>query len=115
MYLHQQAKNGDQKNEDRLDMWRQRWDNSNTGWHKTEVNPHLIKFFDYLTNGKDKIKILFPLSGKCIDLVHCYKMGHTVYGIEGVPLAVEEMFRQGGLEFSRTFCQDIDGFIYKVS
>ena len=95
-------------------MWRQRWNNSNTGWHKTEVNPHLIQFFDYLKNGKDKIKILFPLSGKCIDLVYCYNLGHTVYGIEGVPLAVEEMFRQGGLEFSRTFCPEIDGFIYKV-
>jgi len=106
------TKDGEEK-EDRLDMWRQRWDNSNTGWHKTEVNPHLIQFFDYLTNGKEKIKILFPLSGKCIDLVHCYKMGHTVYGIEGVPLAVEEMYRQGGLTFSRTFCQEIDGFIYK--
>ena len=36
-------------------------------------------------------------------------------GIEGVPLAVEEMYRNGGVEFSRTFCADIDGFIYKVS
>jgi hypothetical protein len=57
---------------------------------------------------------LFPLSGKSIDLVHCYNEGHTVVGIEGVPLAVEEMFNSGNLEYTRQFCTEIDGFIYKV-
>ena len=100
--------------EDRLDMWRNRYADSKWGWHKLNVNEHLLKYFDLLRNGKDKLKILFPLCGKSLDLVHCYNEGHTVVGIEGVPMAVEELFKNGGLKFERNFCQAIDGFIYKV-
>ena len=34
--------------EDRLNMWRGRWDKSNIGWHKSVVNEHLTKYYDYL-------------------------------------------------------------------
>ncbi len=47
--------------------------------------------------------------------MHCYKQGHTVVGIEAVPLAVEEMFTNAGLKYERSFCTEIDGFIYKAS
>jgi len=100
--------------EDRLNMWRGRWDKSITGWHKSNVNEHLTKYYDYLLNGREKIKILFPLSGKSIDLAHCYNQGHTVVGIEGVPLAVEAMFQNANLKYSRTFSTEIDGFIYQT-
>lgn len=96
-------------------MWCQRWDQSKTGWHKDVINEHLLKYFDYLANGKEKIKILFPLSGKSLDLVHCYNQGHTVVGIEGVALAVEAMFDAANLSYERSFCSDIDGFIYKTA
>ena len=65
-------------------------------------------------NGRENIKILFPLSGKSLDLAYCYNQGHTVIGIEGVPLAVEEMFQSANLKYSRTFDTEIDGFIYKT-
>ena len=65
-------------------------------------------------NGKEKIKILFPLSGKSLDLPHFYKEGHKVVGIEGVPLAVEEMFQTAEIKYDKKFCTDIDGFIYQV-
>jgi len=80
--------------EDRLNMWQGRWDKSITGWHKSNVNEHLTRYYDYLLNGKETIKILFPLSGKSIDLPHCYNQGHTVY--------------------IRTFSTEIDGFIYQT-
>ena len=69
--------------EDRLDLWRGRWTDQRFGWHKSNVNEHLLKYFDMLKNGKEKLKILFPLCGKSLDLVHCYNQGHTVIGIEG--------------------------------
>jgi len=47
-------------------------------------------------------------------LVHCYNEGHTVVGIEGVPLAVEDMYQNGNLKYSRTYSTDIDGFIYQT-
>ena len=34
--------------EDRLNMWRGRWDKSMIGWHKSVVNEHLTKYYDYL-------------------------------------------------------------------
>ena len=42
-----QAKNGSTI-EDRMDMWRGRWDKSMTGWHKNTVNEHFAKYYDYL-------------------------------------------------------------------
>ena len=33
---------------------------------------------------------------------------------KGVPMAVEDMYKTGGLEYVKTFCNEIDGFIYKV-
>ena len=95
-------------------MWRGRWTDNRSGWHKPNVNEHLLKYFDLLKNDKDKLKILFPLCGKSLDLVHCYNQGHIVVGIEGVPMAIEELFKNGGLKFERTFCDAIDGFVYKV-
>ena len=29
-------------------------------------------------------------------------------------MAVEDMYKTGGLEYVKTFCNEIDGFIYKV-
>ena len=29
-------------------------------------------------------------------------------------MAVEDMYKAGGLEYEKTFCNEIDGFIYKV-
>ena len=66
-----------------MDLWRGRWTDQRFGWHKSNVNEHLLKYFDMLKNGKEKLKILFPLCGKSLDLVHCYNQGHTVVGIEG--------------------------------
>ena len=34
--------------EDRLNMWRGRWDKSKIGWHKSVVNEHLTQYYDYL-------------------------------------------------------------------
>ena len=77
-----QEKNGGNP-DDRLDLWRGRWTDQRFGWHKSNVNEHLLKYFDMLKNGKEKLKILFPLCGKSLDLVYCYNQGHTVIGIEG--------------------------------
>ena len=77
-----QEKNGGNP-DDRLDLWRGRWTDQRFGWHKSNVNEHLLKYFDILKNGKEKLKILFPLCGKSLDLVYCYNQGHTVIGIEG--------------------------------
>ena len=54
------------------------------------------------------------MSGKSLDLVHLYKEGHFVYGIEGVPLAVEEMYKTANLEFTKKYCPEIDGFVYST-
>ena len=128
-----------------MDLWRGRWTDQRFGWHKPNVNEHLLKYFDVLKNGKEKLKILFPLCGKSLDLVYCYNQGHTVIGIEGsiysprkpnpgfsvsglgfffgfviyflfkgVPMAVEDLYKAGGLKYEKTFCNEIDGFIYKV-
>ena len=100
--------------EDRLELWRERWSKSRTSWHKTNVNKNLIKHFNLLKNGINEIKILFPLCGKSVDLVHFYNEGHIVIGVEGVQMAVEELFKNDAIQYEKTFCNDINGYIYKV-
>ncbi len=99
--------------EKRLDMWTGRWVDFNTKWHKSEVNEHLLRHFDVLRNGKDKIKIFFPLCGKSVDLVHLYKEGHTVVGNEAVSSAVDMMFKTGGVEYKKKYHPEVEGFVYR--
>ena len=42
---------------ERLNMWAERWDMSKIGWHKSDVNEHLLKHFDYLQVKLMSIKI----------------------------------------------------------
>ena len=53
-----------------------------TAIHVSCENDYVIVLFLSTQNGKEKIKILFPLSGKSIDLVHCYNQGNLFRGID---------------------------------
>ena len=45
-----------------------------------------------------KQKILVPLCGKTVDLLHLWKEGHEVVGVEGVLNAVQEFSSESGVE-----------------
>ncbi|MGM8886194.1 thiopurine S-methyltransferase [Psychrobacter sp. 1U2] len=78
------------------DFWQSRWLEGRIGFHKSEVNPLLRKYFSTLNLAKAS-RVLVPLSGKSIDMAWLAQQGYDVVGIELVESAVEEFFTEQGM------------------
>jgi len=100
--------------EDRVQYWQARWATGQSQWHKAEPQQNLLKYMDTLTHGNDNTKFFLPLCGKAGDLMHLYKAGHTVTGVEGVPFVVEQFFRENKLDFVKTSMPDIQGWKFQT-
>lgn len=78
------------------DFWHDRWQSSQIGFHQSEVNTRLVRYwpsFGFEPNDP----ILVPLCGKSLDMWWLRNRGHPVLGIELSPLAVRDFFREAGL------------------
>lgn len=87
------------------EFWQSRWQQGRIGFHKSEVNPLLVKHVSTLNLEKGS-RVLVPLSGKSVDMVWLAQQGYDVVGIELVESAVEEFFAEQGL--TPTITQPID-------
>jgi thiopurine S-methyltransferase len=81
------------------DFWHQRWRDNLIGFHQSTVNPHLQKYWPQVgaTRGG---KVFTPLCGKSRDMVWLAE-SHTVLGVELSPRAVEDFYRENGLQPTR--------------
>lgn len=77
------------------DFWLKKWEDGQTGFHKTDVNPLLIKYLPHLQLEKGQ-SIVLPLCGKSIDLQYLHTLGYSVTGIELSPLAIEAFWKSQG-------------------
>ena len=73
------------------EFWQSRWGEGRIGFHKSEVNPLLLKYFTALQLKKGS-RVLVPLCGKSIDMVWLAAQGYDVVGVELVESAVQEFF-----------------------
>ena len=73
------------------EFWHSRWQEGRIGFHQSDVNPLLLKYFDTLNLPKGS-RILVPLSGKSVDMAWLAHQGYDVVGIELVESAVQEFF-----------------------
>jgi len=73
--------------------WHQRWLDGEIGWHRDQVNDHLLSHWDILgvTPGSE---ILVPLCGKSQDMAWLLQQGYSVLGVEFSPKAVQEFFAE---------------------
>lgn len=78
------------------DFWLKRWENGETGWHQTEVEPNLTQNFSDLK----PTRVLVPLCGKSLDLTWLAAKGHEVVGVELSRLAVETFFKEHSVDFT---------------
>ena len=74
-------------------FWQQRWQEGRIGFHKSDVNPELIKYFSNLALPIGS-RVLVPLCGKSIDMVWLACAGYDVVGIELVESAVQAFFAE---------------------
>lgn len=82
------------------EFWHDRWRRGDIGWHLPHPNPHLERWWHRLgvpAGGR----VFVPLCGKTHDLAWLAGHGHSVVGVELSPLAVEQFFREQGLEPER--------------
>jgi thiopurine S-methyltransferase len=68
--------------------WKEKWQIGDIGFHQSEVEPLLIKYFSALSPGR----VLVPLCGKTKDMKWLLDKGWTVIGIEVTQLHVEISF-----------------------
>ena len=78
------------------DFWHQRWRDNLIGFHQPTVNPHLQRFWSQLgvTGGST---VLVPLCGKSMDMGWLAE-SHQVLGVELSAKAVEDFYRENGLQ-----------------
>ncbi len=79
------------------EFWIERWEKGETGFHRDEVH-------DFLTRHWPKFglaagtTVFVPLCGKSRDMVWLAAAGHRVVGVELSPLAVDDFFREQGMD-----------------
>ena len=77
--------------------WLERWQNNNIGWHETDGNQNLRRYWQ----GTGK-RVLVPLCGKSPDLLWLEAQGNEVVGVELSDIAVRAFFDENELEYERS-------------
>lgn len=75
------------------DFWLARWARGEIGFHRASVHPMLITHGAPLAGRR----VLVPLCGKSLDLVHLADMGCAVVGVELSEQAIAAFFAERGL------------------
>lgn len=78
-------------------FWQKRWQNNQIGFHATEVNPFLRRYWQSLAPA-DGARVLVPLCGKSLDMVWLAERGHRVIGVELAQTAAEAFFSEQGVQ-----------------
>lgn len=71
--------------------WENRYKIGTTVWQYLSTHPKLVQHLNSLTNGVSNLKIFVPLCGKTKDIPYLLSLGHTVFGIEFVLQAIQEL------------------------
>jgi len=79
------------------EIWLERWEKGQTGFHIDEVNPLLIKHFKELELPLAS-RIFVPLCGKTQDISWLLSKGYCVVGVELSETAVKQLFEELGEE-----------------
>ncbi len=85
------------------EFWKARWQTNRIGFHQTEINRHLKRFWPRL-GLRGEGRVFVPLCGKSRDLCWLAEEGHEVVGVELAEEAVQAFHEENGL--SCTPCQE---------
>lgn len=78
------------------DFWLDKWETKKIGFHKSEVNPTLVKHFDILQLVQNS-RVFLPLCGKTLDIAWLLSNKFQVVGAELSEIAIKELFDELGL------------------
>ncbi|XP_054840284.1 thiopurine S-methyltransferase [Eublepharis macularius] len=89
--------------------WLEKWQLRNLPFHKEEGHPLLKKYLDNFLNGRNGLKIFFPLCGKAVEMKWLADMGHHVVGVEISETALKDFFTEQSLSYSEETVPEIPG------
>lgn len=72
-------------------FWHNKWEKQEIGFHLSEVNPLLIRYFSNLVLSPNS-RVFVPLCGKTLDIHWLLNQGYNVVGAELSQLAIEQLF-----------------------
>lgn len=78
-------------------FWRSRWQNGQTGWHRDDVNPLLVRFWPEL--GIADGTVFVPLCGASEDMLWLAEQGFDVVGIDVSELAIRQFFEHHQIDY----------------
>lgn len=98
--------------------WQQKWADEKIGFHQTEVNKRLVKYWPHVMHNTTPISsdpvaepaqscVFVPLCGKSLDMLWLHQQGHQVLGVELSTRAAKAFFEENDLDFEQS---EIDGF-----
>ena len=79
------------------DFWHKIWEDNNIAFHQTEGNKLFIKHLSALQL-KAGDRLFLPLCGKTRDIANLLRAGYQVVGAELSQLAIEQLFKELGME-----------------
>jgi thiopurine S-methyltransferase len=77
-------------------FWLERWEQSQIGFHQTEINQYLSEHWRELGLAEGA-SVFVPLCGKSLDMLWLREQGHPVLGIELSGKAVKAFFEENNL------------------
>ena len=79
------------------DFWLDKWNRAEIGFHMPGTHPLLARYWPVLNRGSGS-RVLVPLCGKSVDMLHLLRQGCQVTGIELSPLAIRQFFDEHDLK-----------------
>nr|XP_056710551.1 thiopurine S-methyltransferase [Euleptes europaea] len=89
--------------------WLKKWQLRNIGFHIEQGHPLLKKYLDIFLNGRNGLKIFFPLCGKAVEMKWLADLGHHIVGVEISESALKEFFTEQNLAYSEETVPEIPG------
>lgn len=77
----------------KANFWHERWEKQQIGFHNQAVNPLLVKYWPQIRM-KSNGRVLVPLCGKTLDMLHLMQLGYSVIGCELSELAATQFFSE---------------------
>jgi thiopurine S-methyltransferase len=82
-------------------FWHQKWQRNEIAFHEREANPLLVTHFKALASPEGS-RVFVPLCGKTRDIHWLLSHGYRVAGAELSEIAVAQLFRELGVDPSKT-------------
>ncbi len=76
--------------------WHDRWKDENIGFHQSDINPYLCRYWQELHVTPDR-EVFVPLCGKSFDMLWLREQGHPVLGVELSVIAVQAFFKENNI------------------